>query len=196
MTMDLTGILGEITCANQAALEEATASSNQQIPAGDFPRTQSALRLVDAGWQDHSPVYYDALDALTQSVPRAAAHKNVPLQPQFYADIARRALQQMTDDEMAGLLALDPAAVKSAQIALSLALDELAATMIANFVAYIRGIENPGHWFIAPIVDAHLEAIKREGTLVVWPDLLETAIKYTQAVPPDAHMNVTDPDNG
>jgi hypothetical protein len=181
MTTDLTGIPGEITCANQAALEEAGASSNLQVLAGDFSRPASPLRLVDTGWQDHSPAYYDALDALTQSVPRAAAHKNVPVQPQFHTDIAREAIRLMTDEEMTGLLSLDPAAVKKAQAALSHALDVLAATMIANFVAYIRGVENPGHWFIAPIVDAHLEAIKREGSVIVWPDLLETALKYTGA---------------
>jgi hypothetical protein len=182
MTIDLIGVPGEITCANQAALEEATASSNLQVPVGDFPRAQSALCLVEAGWQDHSPVYYDALHALTLSVPKAAAHKNVPVQPQFHADVAREAVRQMTAEEMAGLLSLEPSAVKKAQTALSHALDVLAATMIANFVAHIRNIENPAPWVIEPVVEAHLEAVKGHETILVWPDLLEAALKYTQVL--------------
>jgi len=179
MTTDTPGFSGDIISGKQPRLEGALAPSNLQHAEGVAPA--SGLRLVDTGSQNDPSPYYDALEVLTQSVPKAAAFKNVPVQPQFHTDIAREAIRLMTNEEMAGLLALDPVAVKKAQVALSHALDVLAATMIANFVAHIRGFDDPAPWLIARIVDAHIESIQGEGLMVKWPDLLETALKYARA---------------
>jgi hypothetical protein len=50
--------------------------------------------------------------------------------------------------------------------------------MLAYIVVNRLGVANPAHHVIAPIVEASLAEMTRDGSTAVWPDLIEAADRH------------------